>query len=284
MFITYTNDRKLSDYPFFNLQHPRPFPPGCITYLGLCVHGEADAHPFFASAISVSMDGVLVSLCKELSDTESEEVGSVYVAASDSSADIEIDNRKWSDQGVLLSGYHCDVGMMIDKSMLANSYGSYNGKFYLDPSCVTYMDDDVRGFVKGIVINGATYSVDEHVDFSCSGDLLKFSDTEITGGTAYTFLKADGANSNEFVTLSESGSAPIHAINNMVKRGTQEDPYPTLEIVVGSTSSEAILLHVLSPVPTSDEASFEITEPHDMLLEIVGTTAFPNCYTEGDEA
>lgn len=268
MITTFINDRKLSDYPFCKLEEPRPFPPGCITYLGVCIHGAEDGYPLFASAISISMDGVLVSICKELSDTTSETVGSIYVTADKDSAGVEISN----------STVHCNINMMIDRSMLQNSFGNYNGKFYLDPACVTYMSDSVYGAQKGLVINGSTYTADSHVNFSCAGDLLKLTEpvADVTGTTCTTYLKAS-ADVNEYaltdsMTVSES---PVQAVNTIqIPTGDTTQTYPMFGILPDPESNAVTMV-----------ASGSTTEPADLILEIWGNTDFPNCYKgKGDQA
>ena len=88
--ITYANDRKLAEYPFFDVGQT-PFPAGCIKYLGICLNEETASRPVYASAITISMDGILVSICRETANAnEGETLGSVYATAADGSISMEL--------------------------------------------------------------------------------------------------------------------------------------------------------------------------------------------------
>lgn len=256
MLTTYINDRKLADYPFYGLKKPRPFPPGCITHLGVCVQDQP-VGCFFASAISISMDGVLVSLCLEENGVD-KDIGSVYVASGQDSAgaEFEKDDVKYA------------VSMMVDRSLLQNSYGSYTGRFYLDPRCVSYVSDTVAGNLKQVVINGQTHQVDNHLDFACSGDLIGFTVPEesLTDSCYKTYLKA-GAEVNEtpLVYKPVSTAVPVRGINTATPSGVS----PQFVLVAGDSS-----------------ITFGVKEkPSALVVTIQGNTDFPNCYAgKGDEA
>lgn len=255
MLTTYINDRKLADYPFYGLEKPRPFPPGCITHIGICVQDQPDGC-FFASAISISMDGVLVSLCKEVGNDDTD-IGSIYVATGQDSAGIEFekDDVKYS------------VSMMIDRSLLQNSYGSYTGRFYLDPRCVSYISDSVAGSLKQVVINGQTHQADNHLDFVCSGDLIGFTKPEesVADACYKTYLKAgQEVNETPLVYAPISTAVPVRGINTATPSGVS----PSFTLASGDAS-------VTLSVEEKETA---------LIVTVHGNTAFPSCYEEGDEA
>lgn len=254
--LTYINDRKLSDYPFYGLSKPRPFPPGCITHIGICAKEQPNG-AFFASAISISMDGVLVSLCEETT-TGDKELGSVYVVAGEESTGLELekDDVKYS------------ISMMIDRSLLKNAYGNYTGRFYLDPHCVTYISENVAGRLHQVVINGQTQTLDDHLDFSCAGDLITLTEPVGTQNSYFytTYLKAGSeVNDIDLVYKTVSTAVPVRSINTASPSG--EKPQFTLE-----AASESITFNVQE-------------KANSLVVEIHGDTAFPNCYVgKGDEA
>lgn len=270
MLNTYINDRNLDEYPFYNLGDV-PFPPGFIKYLGVCLLAQG-ASRVFASAISVSADGVLVSICRDKNDGSSgtETIGSIYAPASSGTANIAI-------EGGTISG---SMSMLIDKSLLKNAYGNYNGKFYLDPSCVTYMPANVYGKLKMLEINGTTYQADQAVDFSCMGGVITMQNPTISAdGSSRTATITGSSDVNNFtlVAAAPRNEIVVEGINTLAitadtAEATTAAPYPAIAFLIDGT---AISFNVLKG---------SMQEPADLVVEIVGDTSFPNCYATGDEA
>ena len=336
---TYINDKKLAEYPFYETGADAP-PPGCIRYLGVCLKG-ATASPVYASAITVGMDGVLVSLCR---DPDEEIIGTVYATAAEGTVSMEL-------SGSTVPG---TASMLIDKTMLSNSYGTYTGKFYLDPSCVTYMEDNVAGNLKTVNVNGTTYAASQGIDFTCMGSVIEFEPEDITGSTVTevetVLLKGSTAvNSFALVASNPSSTTLVDSVNEITLADASR-PYPTLTLkseyilsklsagegapVVAFYRNEAldnvggawdafgwrhetsitnIDIWTTTDSPVEGDATYgnvyhpivregcpvaevhrEIemrvvrgskTDPADLVLELNGTTAFPNCYVgKGDEA
>lgn len=258
--ITYANDRKLAEYPFFDVGQT-PFPAGCIKYLGICLNEETASRPVYASAITISMDGILVSICRETANAnEGETLGSVYATAADGAASMEL-------SGGTVSG---TVSMLIDRELLQSAYGSYNGKFYLDPMCVTYMSDSVAGSLKSVNINGITYGTTQQLAFSTTGSILAFQSLSSADDTLSVML-CGGDSVDDVVLVETPTSTPkqVTTINDLSLSNAGAEDYPTFTLVSGSTSV------VLTGSTTASG---------DVLVEITGTTGFPNCYKAGDEA
>ena len=259
--ITYANDRKLAEYPFFDVGQT-PFPAGCIKYLGICLKETTTSRPVYASAITISMDGILVSICRETTNAnEGETLGSVYATATDGSASMEL-------SGGTVSG---TVSMIIDKELLQSAYGSYNGKFYLDPMCVSYMSDAVAGTLKAVGINGTTYGTLQQLDFSTTGSILAFQDLGVNNDILSVMLcGGDSVNDVTLVETPTSSPKQVTTINDL-SVANETDDYPTFSLVSGSTAGAVVL-------------TGSTTASGDVVVELTGTTGFPNCYTEGDEA
>ena len=261
---TYVNDRKLAEYPFFDTGTSAP-PPGCIRYLGVCLRNVDVEVPVYASAISISMDGVLVSLCRDIEGEDKDKLlGSVYASATDGKANMEL-------TGGTVSG---TVSMLIDRTLLQNSSGNYTGQFFLDPSCVTYMDSSVEGSLKSVRVNGNTYSPAQGLNFTCMGSVIELSGGTMTDGMMTAYIQ--GTTSVDTYSLIEQNDmtvASVDAVNEITLPAEHED-FPTLALISGNT--QAIQFNIVQGSTTT---------PADLVVELIGTTAFPNCYDpEFDEA
>lgn len=263
---TYINDKKLAEYPFYDTDNNAP-PPGCIRYLGVCLRGTTPA-PVYASAITIGMDGVLVSLQIEGS-TDELCIGTVYATAAEGKASMAL-------TGGTVSG---TASMLIDKTLLANSYGTYKGKFYLDPSCVTYMSDDVAGTLTSVRVNGTTYSPSQGLNFTCMGDVVELVGPEISGTTATALIRGTTeVNTYNLVTSSSNTKTYVGPVNEITGgTATADVPYPTLTLAAENPDNHPNAIQIT--VVRGSE-----TVPADLVLDLIGTTAFPNCYEKGDEA
>lgn len=260
---TYINDRKLMEYPFYNAGDTIP-PIGCIKYLGVCLQDDYPSYPLYASAITISMDGVLVSLCRETDSEDGEIIGSVYAPASEGAVSM------------LLSGSDVtgSVSMQIDSSMLQNAYGSYSGKFYLDPSCVTYMNADVAGRIKEAKINGLTHTLTRSVNFTVMGDVLSMSDVSLSENRTQGSVLLIGSPDVNDYELADDVQLPVRCVESMYGSGSltltgQTNSYPEFYLESGSDSI------TLAPVEAPSG---------DLVVEITGGTKFPHCYANADES
>ena len=148
--------------------------------------------------------------------------------------------------------------------------GSYIGEFYLDPSCVLYIPNDVSGHHTAYTINTVTQPVRQTFTIGCTG-LLTVS---VDAGTARisTVYDADDAelvkldfetrNRVEFIngTTISSSEPPNEELTDLEK-----DKYihPRLNIQNLDTLATWRVAHVTDTAIT---------------LEIDGNTSFPNCY------
>ena len=264
---TYINDKKLAEYPFYDTEADAP-PPGCIRYLGVCLRGVTTPAPVYASAITIGMDGILVSLQIEGS-TDELGIGTVYATATEGKVSMVL-------TGGTISG---TASMLIDKTLLANSYGTYKGKFYLDPSCVTYMSDAVAGTLTSVRVNGTTYSPSQSLNFTCMGDVVELVGPEISGTTATALIRGTtSVNTYNLVNSSSSTKTYVGPVNEITGgTATAAVPYPTLTLAAENPDNHPNAIQIA--VVRGSE-----TTPADLVLDLIGTTAFPNCYEKGDEA
>lgn len=262
MQTTFINDRMQSEYPFYELGNV-PFCPGLIKYLGVCLMGS-ESSPIFASAISVAADGVLVSLCREVDGSDTGEMlGSIYTDSASGASSAIFASRDVSGS----------ISLMIDKNALKDSYGSYSGKFYLDPSCVTYMSSDVFGKLHTVVINGSTQAVGQALNFTYMGKVIRLDGPQLSEDRTECTITLSGSAAVDSFKLVESGTVNevyVTSVNLLqTPDATTDDPTPVLEIAVDDGSTNSI---ALNPVKGST------TEPADLVVEIIGNTNFPSCF------
>ena len=267
MLSTYIDDKKLSLYPFCDCQ--LPFAPGCITYMGICLKGDPTGYPLYASAVSISTEGILVSICRETGGAP-EELGSIYVSTVDGTAHTTLGSA-------VASGTAC---MSIDMSVGKLCYGRYTGKFYLDPQCVLYIPGEVLGFLEGLELNGIRYAAGQNIAFAAMGDAIEFTEPEEEDDRYVTMLRGSTAvNAYSFIDTAENDAPTVSSVNGMTFRATEADPYPTLTVV--STDSN-IKLWVQQGAIAQDGEDMPENIP-DVIIEICGMSAFPNCYNSTDD-
>ena len=269
MLSTYANDNKLSLYPFCDCQ--LPFSPGCITYIGICLKGDPTGYPLYASAVSISTEGVLVSICRETGGTP-EDLGSVYVSTVDGTAHATLGNA-------VASGTAC---VSIDREVAKLCYGRYTGKFYLDPQCVLYIPGEVLGFLAGLELNGTQYVAGQNIAFAAMGDAIEFTEPEQEDDKYVTMLRGTTAvNAYSFIETASDEFPSVSSVNEMEFHATSEDPYPVITVV---SSDPGVELYVQQGAEVHEDEAIPENIP-DVIIEICGTSAFPNCYdSNADEA
>ena len=295
MLNTYLNDNQRRPYPFYG-GCALPFPMSCITGLGVCLQeDELSGSPVYANVIVISKDSVRVSLCRGGSDDSiGEFIGMVYadttgfytyVASSSNSAvyetyqipdPVDLDRLVFFDDpdtGTALQVFYSYVaavtngitrstakstGYMQVGTIPEAAIGVYAGKFYLDPTCVTTMPQEVLGYHTEIAANGMKPVETGHSLEITAGGLLTLG---VAGGTLHfgALESADEAQLTEYPTRPYSF---VTSINGM--------PVP-----VGGT----LVIHY-NPADHIVITKQVLPDTEAVLLEIDGTTAYPNCYTE----
>ena len=141
-----------------------------------------------------------------------------------------------------------------------SAIGNYQGEFYLDPSCVTYLDDDTYGHYSHYTVGPNKYSIGQRFDIELSG-LLVWQDQQIT--TKYQ------TDTNDFVVLDDQYAQKVDKINGVAIEGSTAAAYPTL-VLAGHTNY----------VELSAAPSVEGSTASAVVVTINGTTEFPNCYKD----
>lgn len=157
------------------------------------------------------------------------------------------------------------TGYMTLGTIPPEAIGSYQGKFYLDPSCVRWMPTDVFGYHTSIAEFANKTQLGQRLDISTSGVLAM----DIEGSTVtITAPEADSYTLTDFPTTTTPG---IQTINGL--------------FVTGSTAC-----HQLELCSDLDSVSFTVLQgsqdpehPLPAVISIEGSTDFPNCYSPDEE-
>lgn len=310
MLYTYLNDNQGMAYPFYG-GSALPFPMSVITGLGICIQADGDsAAPLFASSVVIAADSVRLAICRKLNNGNIELIGMFYgntdgfytyipsyisdavyedqtitpqmlrfvyadyapVQGSTVTEDSVIYNTELDNiienMQVFYSFIQANVGTVLGRvastgfiqlgSIPETAVGAYFGEFYIDPTCVTYMPDSVYGYHTAYIVNGDTYPSRQFIDIRVSGLLT----LDVVGSTA-TFNTTTDANAADLVEFEVSTRSRISLINGYTVSATGTDKYPTLTL---PDYGDKIKWKVLKNTDTA------------LVLEIEGTTTFPNCY------
>lgn len=250
---TYINEDRLNAHPF-DPSAVLTFPASCIVNAGFNIKTDAPVR-VLVSSVHIEAGGMSLVIC-----IEKEVDGIIYTPVV---GKISIDTTAQNATGYV-ENIGSDVkiwGYATAGSVHQNDYGTYTGKFYIDPSCVYCTTSAVFGRHTTLNINGVTYVMPEVLDIACAGILQIDDDCAIS---------ADVSDTDELTVYNESGTyRTVTSINN------QEVS------ILGDTTLEFTTAH-------PDAILFEVTGSATsscVTVTIDGTKEFPNCYDpEKDEA
>ena len=269
MFNTYLNDYLTSPYPFFGEQQ-LPFPLSCIAGLGICLQTDTPIGLLYAFSITIGQSSVymVIGTVQTQNNVETETIlGTLF-------ADAETATKT----GLLLNQQQIHAaGFLTIGEIPETAIGQYNGRYRIEPSCVTYMPDNVFGFHRKANINGAVYDLGQLVTIEADNLL------EISGGTIKGTTAAADSDLVEYTTTYEYPNN-IKSVNSI--QTTAADYTGTLSVVCQGTAISAQVQNgiVLSggaaiPPDTQRTANAGVTT----VLYINGNKAFPNCYKATDD-
>lgn len=292
MLNTYLNDNQRRPYPFYG-GCALPFPMSCITGLGVCLQeDELLSSPVYANVIVVSKDSVRVALCRDPGEevADAEFIGIIYantqgfytyVASSSNSAvyetnkitdPVDLDRLVFFDDpdtGTALRvfySYVSDITKGIPRSTVKSTgymkvgtipeaaIGVYTGKFYLDPTCVASMPQEVLGYHTKIVANGMPPVETGRSVVLSAGGLLTLS---VTAGTV-SFGALESADSLQLTKYPARSFSFVTSINGV--------PVPVGGKLVLHCDDDRIVINS------------QKLESGTVVIELDGTTEYPNCY------
>lgn len=263
---TYLNENFTSPYPFFG-NAALPFPQACIVGLGVCIHSNEPIYPVYATSISIGLDSVYMVLCYE-KDGQTITLGTLFA-----------DTNSKDKTGLLTDTATTDVSGFLYLGMITpDAVGQYTGKFYIDPSCVSYMPDSIFGVHKYININDSSQQISQVLSIATTG-LLNLTGTTIEGTEESA---TDALYSFTDENIYEANVKTINGVATLVPGYTG-----TLRLV----GDASITFHA-DKIPSNlnitngdlDPAVRAKMEGTTVVVVINGGTTFPSCYPVGDQA
>lgn len=267
---TYLNDLLTSPYPFFG-DAALPFSQACILGLGVCIRSNTSVYPIYATSISIGLSSVYMVLCHKKTSgniTKNVIIGTLFA-----------DTARSDRTGLLVTAPDIEAsGFLTLGTITEADVGQYEGEFHIDPSCVSYMPDTLYGKHNTLELNGNTVSLGQIFVLGANG-LLTIQDTCIKG-------TADAKTADLYSFASEHiYDAHVTSVNGVY---TGADGTTGTLRLIGGTG----ITFYTDLIPTALELTAEQTEPDDralyegcaVVVVINGNTAFPSCYSVGDQA
>ena len=176
----------------------------------------------------------------------------------------------YATPGTLHSTGYLQLGTIPEESI-----GTYKGKFYLDPSCVTYMPNAVYGKHKTFRVNSGLYPAEQCLAIATAGVLT----LSVNGSTA-CFGLTDNLDDMQFVDLGIDTIDMVTALNGTAVAGSETNKYPIVHLTGQTvTDGPAITFKVISGSrisPNADQQAGQV-ESEPIVIAITGTSVFPNC-------
>lgn len=291
MLNTYLNDNQSMPYPFYGL-NALPFPMSVVIGMGICIYVPTVDLPenpstIYADNVTITENSVILSLCRKASEASIELIGIMQAGTDGSCSYVPsyMDAAVYEDsaiqsyyQNTLVSQNYVfstkrSTGFIQLGTIPTSAVGSYKGPFYIDPSCVVYMSDDVYGKYNKYQIAQNLYDIEQHFDIALGG-LLAW--VPVDG--VYTVSNIFGADEQPLVTLDTSFRKMITGFCGYKMEALgEDDTYPVITLT-GAT--ESIIFNCISGTPI-DQTIMDggtVAIPSDpLIIEVVGTSAFPNC-------
>ena len=248
MFNAYINDTYDLAYPLFG-DGRLPFPNSVLRHISVCIIGDRPPVPVTLSHLFLSEDEVRGTLTRG-----DELIGS-----------FSLDRSSSGSAATLVPGDSVEAsGTVVVGSVPESAYGTYDGAWKLDPSCVSYMPALVRARYSELVVNGVEADLPECLSLACDSASLALS--------SETNMFIGGFASGDWIVPLDRGGHmaydKVAAINSM--------PVPL----------EAGAQHTLTFAAADNGVQLELGVAGNLILLLVhGTTEFPNCYAKDtDEA
>ena len=259
----------------------------------------------YANNISITKDTVTVAICRKPTDEPLELVGILYARTDGYSTYVPsyVDDAVYGNQTItpymLRYVYSGEPNDGVDDALAAedmqvfysntrstfntvlstasstgfmqlgvipeSAIGNYQGEFYLDPACVTYMSNAIFGRYKNYTTSVNKHPMGQRFDIELAGWLTWKDDTI---STKY------GTNDNNFIVLSEPYGQRVTHINGQTMSASEAYQTPTL-VINGHTYTDPTTHETTNYV---DVTAVEVGRT--IVVTIDGTSAFPNCYKD----
>ena len=150
-----------------------------------------------------------------------------------------------------------------------DSIGVYQGRFYLDPSCVVYMPSNAFGYHEAATVNDAEMLVDHTIQLSVTGLLTaKVEDGSLVFGCL------DSTDKNTLNSYPEHPLEFVEYVNGATTAALHSLAIDDFTVEIEGETETIIKTKIAWQVQELNDA---------VLLTVNGTNDFPNCYAQENE-
>ena len=303
MWNTFINDRLTDTFPFTPGAGLLPFSLGCISDIRVCVRTENEdvsVPDICVSGVEITGTEITVTLCLE-------DVFICNLTAETGKYSNQVRSSVDYNETTFIIAAYMQAGVILEQDI-----GTYKVNRSLDMSCITRMPCKAHRILGPVKINGVEINPPEVLTLQTAGyikgevsitdqdDLYDFS--LVLTGSVPTDAKLTA---QEEETVKEDYSM-VRTVNTLPFGGMYasdpEDYTKTLTVCVrpyakeqeganeGSKSNKAVLTYtVLDAVDYATavdaiESGTAVGGAKATIIEIKGTSSFPHCYGDKDEA
>lgn len=280
MLNTYINDNSMSPYPFRS-KETLPFPMSCIVGMGVCLYSSSTVVGVKATAVELSSAGCAVTLAT---------VGGVYLVtisakSGETSAVVDFNDTDNDISGTAFVS--CGI-------IPQQAYGTYQGAWVIDPSCVMILSDTYMGHDPTVVVNGVEHKTDDVLRLAFSGYFavdINDNDAVISADVPDNAATTVARLGDNYDIVTGIGTARIKE-----HHGTDYTGSIALELDSNIKCTFQNARYASDVVPDADADitrgprhkygySYNDDRGDTVILTLYGTREFPNCYApDEDEA
>lgn len=262
MLNTYINDNHNVAYPFFGLEE-LPFALSCIVGMSIVINNKECFAPIdtplYASNVYIEETKVSVTI---------NDAKGLLLCTVDSKNNCTVHNSS------LIYKNKPGIHAVIQTGVIPkDSYGSFSGKFIIDPSCVNIIPSDVYGNYDELTVNGVNFTINQALLVYTSGIITTEKDRL---SPTFTISATKAASNVDLTDTTEYvDSIMVNSING-------------LQVRTGDGVNKTVL-RIEVDIPKK-LVGVDVTKRGSSTIDIVdislhGTKNFPNCYSaEEDDA
>lgn len=263
MLSTFINENMNAEYPFYRAG-ALPFPNSCILgiQIAICYSDLSGAahHPgqLYVSSITLSENAAYMVICGTYNSNAP--IMSISAYKQGHSGTSTVIQNICKDPKVFVNGF-VELGSIPEEA-----YGLYTGKFWIDPSCISFVPQKVmRLGIHNIMVGDTPVDTDQCLNIHTAG-LLKSTLGRRTDTPTYNInIDTDAMNNADLYTLlDERNYNMVNSINGVSTATDFTKNGSTLSITSGSNSIE------LSATQNGNA----------IIVSIKGNNQFKNCFKQ----
>lgn len=263
MLSTFINENMNAEYPFFSAG-ALPFPNSCILglQLAICYSDLAGTiqHPgeLYVSSLTLSENAVYMIVCG--TNNSDAPIMSLSAYKQGHSGTSTVIQNVCKNPNIFVNGF-VELGIIPEEA-----YGLYTGKFWIDPSCISFVPQKVmRLDMHNIMIGNDTVDINQCLNIHTTG-LLKT--TPVTKNGILT--------GNINVATEALNNADLYTI-------LDERNYNMVTSVNGVSTATAFTKNGSTLSITSESGSIEVSATsigNSITVSIKGNKQFKNCFKQ----